>query len=419
MFTAVHRVLGLPPGDLTDSMVDAVVKAQVAETDDLDFKRELPPTSNLSSTDFPKDIAAMANSGGGTIVYGVTDDQKKATGRQDTDALSEVHERTLRSAAVTAISPPVFGLDIVRLGEEGNRCVAVIVPPSVDGPHLIYKNDFFGAPIRNDADTVWMKEREIASQYRARFDAARHVTEVLDKIYAGTVEGCNISQRAWLIGVAHPRVTPSPLTRGDRELARKLYFTAIEHSLAFARNESVRPIANGDFQNPRPGLRRWIAPNKMTGNTSEWQSATSSIHLDGSVTLAAAVGAHRHRGGRYEGWRINSRVVEASVADLMGMIRAVGSAVGAVDYEVRIGIEWSGAEPLIFYYQEQPINIDTEAGVVPIHRFAPIEATVEVRDLDDESYLQQVRLLAEDAINQGGITDLQMIKQRLDSQGQV
>jgi len=148
-----------------------------------------------------------------------------------------------------------------------------------------------------------------------------------------------------------------------------------------------------------------------------WQSATSSIHLDGSVTLVAAVGAHRSQSGWYEGWRINSRVVEAAVADLMGMIRVVGRAIGAVDYEVRVGIEWTGGRPLTFYYQAQRINLDTEAGMTPIHRFTPVEATVEVRDLDDEGYLQQVRLIAEDEINQGGVTDLQLIKSGLNLQG--
>lgn len=417
MFTAVHRVLGLPPGNLTEEMIDAVVCAEVAETDDLDFKSKLPPTSNLNTDEFPKDVAAMANSGGGTILYGFTEDQKKVTGRKDIGELTENHERTLRSAAVTAISPPVFGLGIVRLGDEGSRCVAVIVPASADGPHLIYRNDFFGAPIRNDADTVWMKEREIAAQYRTRFDAARHVTEVLDKLYSNAVEGCDIAQRAWLIAVAHPRTTTTPLTRGDRETARQLYFASMDHSLNFALNRSaVRPIASGDYQNPRPGLRRWVAPNKMTSDESSWKSATSSIHHDGSVTMAVAVGAHKHRDGFYEGWRISSGVVEATVADVMGMIRAVGQAVGAVDYEVRVGIEWIGDEPLRFYYKESYIDLDTEAGVVPMHRFVPVEATIEVRDLDDESYLQQVRVLAEDAVNQGGVTDLQLIRTKLDPQ---
>jgi hypothetical protein len=125
--------------------------------------------------------------------------------------------------------------------------------------------------------------------------------------------------------------------------------------------------------------------------------------------MAAAVGALRYQQGYYEGWRVSASVVEAAIADAMGLIRAVGLTVGAIDYEVRVGIEWTGEEPQTFYYREQRIDFDTEAGVVPIHRFVPVEATVEIRDLDEATYFQQVRILAEDAVNQGGVTDLQLI----------
>jgi hypothetical protein len=64
-FTALHRLLGLSPGPLTNDMIDDAVAQSIAETDDLDWKSKLPPTKGLSETDFPKDIAAMANSGGG------------------------------------------------------------------------------------------------------------------------------------------------------------------------------------------------------------------------------------------------------------------------------------------------------------------------------------------------------------------
>jgi hypothetical protein len=63
-FTALHRLLGRPPGPLTDEMIDEAVSQGVAETDDLDWKSSLPPASGLPQTDFPKDIAAMANSMG-------------------------------------------------------------------------------------------------------------------------------------------------------------------------------------------------------------------------------------------------------------------------------------------------------------------------------------------------------------------
>lgn len=82
IFTALHRALGLPPGPLTDAMLDEAVAADVSETDDLHWKWELPPVSNLSQTDVPKDIAAMADSGGGMIVYGVEEEQKAATERR-------------------------------------------------------------------------------------------------------------------------------------------------------------------------------------------------------------------------------------------------------------------------------------------------------------------------------------------------
>lgn len=145
-FTALHRALGLVPAPLSDDLLDAAVAAGVVEANDLDWKSELPPAKGLPQTDFPKDVAAMANSGGGVIVFGVRESHKAAIERVDVGELDEAYERSLRSAAITAISPPVFGLNVYRLGDEGDRAVVVEVPASIDGPHLIYKNDYFEHP---------------------------------------------------------------------------------------------------------------------------------------------------------------------------------------------------------------------------------------------------------------------------------
>ncbi|MDT5154691.1 MAG: hypothetical protein QOI01_6424, partial [Mycobacterium sp.] len=194
-------------------MVDDAIREGVAETDDLDWKSKAPPAKGITETDYPKDIAAMANSGGGMILYGVTEKVKKAAGRQATEALTERFAQTLRSAAVTAISPPVFGLDIVEIGDATNRCIAVIIPASVDGPHLVYRGEFFGAPIRNDADTVWMKERQIEAAYRLRFDERRNSTEAIDHLYNELTTITQVEARAWLIAVARPRVSQANATR--------------------------------------------------------------------------------------------------------------------------------------------------------------------------------------------------------------
>jgi hypothetical protein len=79
-FTPLHRLLGRAPAPLSDEMIDDAVSQGIAETDDLDWKSKLPPAKGMAATDYPKDIAAMANSRGGMIVYGITEEDKKATG---------------------------------------------------------------------------------------------------------------------------------------------------------------------------------------------------------------------------------------------------------------------------------------------------------------------------------------------------
>ncbi|WP_166998406.1 AlbA family DNA-binding domain-containing protein [Paramicrobacterium fandaimingii] len=413
-FTPLHRALGLTPSPLTDELLDAAVAAGVTETDDLDWKSELPPIKNLSQTDVPKDIAAMANAGGGMIVYGVEEKQKVATRRKDTGDFTEVHERAYRSAAVSAISPPVFGLDIYRLGMDC-RAVAVIIPASVDGPHLIYKNDYFGAPVRNDADTAWMRERQIEAMYRARFEERRRSSEAVDSLYGETAEGRDTDKRAWLIAVAHPRI-PTVSVRPDRDEARSIFKRAETVTLSYANRNGVHPLENVNSLNPRPGLRRWIAVNAATGERELWREAWAEVHHDGSVTLAAAVGGHRKTSsGDFEGWEVEGRGVECCIADFAALIRAVAETQHLDEYEVRVGIEWTGTQPL------QILTIDrmglTYDGVSnPIRKFTPVRASINAAG-SDEAFHRDVYRLAEDSVNQGGVTHLHIISEPASDEG--
>lgn len=405
-FTPLHRSLGLPPSTLTDEILDAAVDAGVMETDDLDWKSALPPIRGLPQTDVPKDIAAMANSGGGMIVYGVEEDQKAATGRKDTGNLSEGHERAFRSAAITAIIPAVSGLEIYRLGTTPHA-VAVVVPASVDRPHLIYRNDFFGAPIRNNADTVWMKERQIETMYKARFDEQRRSNQALESLYAEAAAGRDPASRAWLIAVAHPRI-PGTLGRPTRDQAREVFKHAAGIALTYSNRNGIHPIENVDQLNPRPGLRRWIAPNTAASDISRWREAWLAVHHDGSVTLAAAVGGHRKSANdNFEGWEVQARGVEAAVADFTALIRAAAAALNHGEYDVRVGIEWTGEQPLCM------LTVDgmgfTYDGVsTPLSTFTPVRSTIDAAAPDAEFH-QQVFELAEDCVNQGGIAYLHVI----------
>ena len=405
-FTPLHRGLGLPPSILTDEILDAAVAAGVVETDDLDWKSELPPVKGLPQTDVPKDIAAMANSGGGMIVYGVEESQKVATVRKDAGEFTEVHERALRSAAITAVTPPVFGLEIHRLG--GNpRAVAVIVPASVDGPHLIYRGEYFGAPIRNNADTVWMKERQIEAMYRARFDERRRATEAMDVLYAEAAAGRDSANRAWLIAVAHPRI-PGTLVRPTREEAQAIFAQAEKIALSYSNRNGMHPLQNVDRFNPRPGLRRWVAPNNAIGDGSRWREAWASVHHDGSVTLAAAVGGHRRSSdGNLDGREVEARVIEAGIADFTALVRATATALYYGEYDVCVGVVWTGEQPLCVLTVDG-MGYTYDGASTPLPTFTPVRSTINAAAAETEFH-RQVHQLAQDCVNQGGITHLHVI----------
>jgi len=407
-FTALHRALGLPPGPLSIDMLDAAIEAGVHEMADLDWKEKLIPAKNLTQSDFPKDVAAMANSGGGLIVYGVDETQKVATERVDVGVFDENHERTLHSAAISAISPPVFNLRVHQLGSEAEgRAVAVEVPASVAGPHLIYRNQFFGAPIRNDADTVWMREHQIEAMYRARFEERRHASEALDSLYQETADGLNTKERAWLIAVAQPRI-PRLLHRADREEVRPVLARARRLTLTYASSQDNHPIENVECDNPRPGLRRWVATNTATDERSQWKQAWVSVHHDGAVTVATAIGGRPiDAKSSHEGGEVRGSGVECAVADLMALVRATAEGSGDREYEVRVGIEWDGDGPLTLCRTEFGGWLPAPAAY-SLSRYVPVSMTV-MATASEEDFHEQVHDLAQDCVNQGGLFNLELI----------
>ncbi|WP_459982142.1 AlbA family DNA-binding domain-containing protein [Nocardioides sp. AN3] len=407
-FTPLHQALGLPAGPITDELLDVAVREGLAETDGIDWKRQTPEVKGLPQSDFPKDVAAMANSGGGVIVFGIDEDQKLAIGRLDIGELNEEqYERALRSAAVTGIHPPIFGLQVSFVGEPGRRALVVVVPASEDGPHLIYRNEYFGAPVRNDADTVWMRERQIEQMYRARFEARRQLTEDLNVLYDETTSGKPIHERAWFIAVAHPRIPVQARERMDREEARTIYNHAYRLAPGYASTRVHHPIQMIDYQNPRPGLRRWVARDAAETDASRWKSAWATVHFDGALTIAAAIGAGRNRDGFDEAYRIDSARCESTIADFMALLRATGNALGVGEYEVKVGIEWSGEQDLIIQTVDE-LNFVWEHGSIPLPRFVPVVSTVR-NDVDHATFITQCRELALDVVNQGGVQDLRAI----------
>ncbi|WP_353711492.1 ATP-binding protein [Arthrobacter sp. K5] len=150
-------------------MIQQAVSDEVRERSDLDWKRELPHGNSEETRDeFTKDVAAMANSGGGTIVFGVEEDRSTSAARTIVGASSwdDSRQRTLRTWAFNSIHPPVHGLEFALIQEDGVEVILLNAQASADTPHLIIMNGSFRAPRREGAGTVYMSEREIESHYR-------------------------------------------------------------------------------------------------------------------------------------------------------------------------------------------------------------------------------------------------------------
>jgi len=251
-----------------------------------------------------------------------------------------------------------------------------------------------------------MKERQIETAYRARFDERRHSADVLDRMHQDLAVVTEVEARAWLIAVGRPRVSPAAATRWDRSEAGRMIESASARSLTYARRTAVRPLEIVDRRNPRPGLRRQVAAG-LPSNPS-WLDAQVSIHFDGAVSVAFALGGLRSGpDDYYPAWEFDSTAVEGAVADFMALVREVGAELGSVDYEVRIGIDRIGTERMIMHSLDGH-GLRYSGASTPIYRFIPVEATVEVGDTD-EGWFHQVRELARDCINQGGLTSLQTL----------
>lgn len=415
LFTALHQALGTDPGPVTSQLLDDAVDQGVSEADGLDWKSEAPSERDLARSDLVKDIAAFANSGGGILVLGVAEEEGRANGRLDVGDIDEGYERTLRRVAISGIHPPVFGLQVHRVDQDPKRrALAIVVPASSDAPHLIYRGEYFGAPIRNHADTEWMRERQLEDLYRLRLSQRANTDRVIDELYDELADGPT-DKFATLVIAAQPR--------GHRvtSLAPDKY--AAEQAGRSARNLAAtwrsgpprrRPFEVLDVQDPRRRMRRWEFLGNSEATAPQWGDAWMSLHDNGAVSLKYALGGHRVNADvSASGSHVRADFLELAIADFMGLLRVAAARSGLTEpYTTVLGIEWSGTAALGIAWTDR--SGSEYSPPIPLPRFRKIRTEVRV-DVTDDVFADQVSELALDALNQGGLQDLTVLRARKSS----
>lgn len=178
----------------TPEDVNALVAARVQENLHLDYKDERSlERSEKSKTELSKDVAAFANSDGGVIVYGVTEDPQDrsypshVTGCTRADITAEWIEQVVQSR----ITPRIDGLRISTIQiTDGGRVFCLGVPKSTtvhqSSDHMYYKrNNLRSVPMehyevldvlgRRSSPNLWIRLTFSNGQPRQAVDATRKV----------------------------------------------------------------------------------------------------------------------------------------------------------------------------------------------------------------------------------------------------
>ncbi|MEW1913631.1 ATP-binding protein [Kitasatospora sp. NPDC085895] len=309
-WTRVHQELGIAPGPLTYKHIERATHEIVGERDDLDWKRDLPKRAEPGEwNEFSKDVAAMANTRGGLLVYGVRDDREIIG--VDPDA---VQMENLFKWLRANTQPFVAGVNAYTLtSDDGSTSVLVVdVPASAMAPHFVLGGTqrerelrTFAVPFRYSDHTGWLAEHEIDRAYRDRFarqeatDQAlgRHLDRVREVVMTDGVPSI-----AWLITVSRPsRPLPPLVPPTSRNEARGV----ITAAASLAKEVEV----NGEFGdmhfmgtelsgNPQVGLRCWIAGNFLRSFNEahpRGRSMLVELHHDGTIVYAVDISTAARR----------------------------------------------------------------------------------------------------------------------------
>lgn len=161
---------------ITKDTLELLVTESAAESRRLDFKTELPGSRDSEKKEFAADVASFANSGGGDVVFGVTEAGGRAAevrGVACTNADKEILR--LQEMALRGVDPRVDGLEFRAVaGFRLGPVIVMRVPRSWNAPHMVTA---CGAESRFHARFGAQKTALDVHQIRAAFLGSHEVSD--------------------------------------------------------------------------------------------------------------------------------------------------------------------------------------------------------------------------------------------------
>jgi hypothetical protein len=399
---------------LTFAMVADAVDQGVREADDLDWKQALPVDVEKKLKEFAKDVAAMANTRGGLIVYGVREEQERAVELLGVPT-GERERGRLRALANRHIRPLVGQLEIDELTSDDGALGLIVVAAaaSPDAPHVVGERNEMGVPFRHGPHTEWMSEHQIERAYRDRFTRRDGEAAALAGLVNDMADKTNLDSLVWLVVAARPTAPlPAVISRPSHRQVRAVLDEALRlgnqiYPAGPLREPVLRELGNA-IDELKVGLRRWVVSSSDYSRAGGLASVLHvELHHDGASAMAVCVGQWTHeRPPTYKAMPI--RAVECAIVDALALGAANSRSRGHVgQLAVRTTV-------LIPSNAEAGAVDDTSGGSrvsftsqVPgsrlLRKVTPVLAEV-AADAELASFRSVARQLAEDVFHQFGVT---------------
>lgn len=159
---------------ITVAHLRALIDSEVREGKDIEYKEQMPGTTEGNKHEFLADIVSFANCGGGDILYGISDKrdpQGNTTGIPDTltgvtIANLDLERRRLGDIIRTGLEPRVSSISFYVVQLDESKAVLIIrIPRSWSSPHLVKYQGSSRFYSRSSAGKYQLDVNEIRSAF--------------------------------------------------------------------------------------------------------------------------------------------------------------------------------------------------------------------------------------------------------------
>lgn len=161
--------------EIDKDYLDHLIKEEVIEKRNLEYKKTLPESNKISKKEFLADVSSFANADGGIIIYGIGSEEgipKKLEGININ--IIDREKARLENMLRDGISPRILGINISPVFINKSEVVLIIsIPKSWNSPHCITYDDYGRFYTRNNTG----KYRMDVSELRIAFNLSETLIE--------------------------------------------------------------------------------------------------------------------------------------------------------------------------------------------------------------------------------------------------